>query len=97
MNYIILTKDEFSDMWRRQDAGDKGAAKRLLLEELTTGRQPILAIEVPFDLQLNVGEPGDETKKTIKTRVLKGDETTEEARQREADKNKTESDQSSGE
>ncbi len=90
MDYIIWTKVGFGDQWERKDTGDKGAVKRLILDELTQGREPILTIKVPFDLQLNVGEPGAEVKNTRKAKETPEEKAKREEAELEADKDKTE-------
>jgi len=92
MNYQIWTKDEYTDNWTRKDAGDLGAAKRLLLEELKKGGDPILTTEVPFDLVLKLGEPGAETKRKPVKKETATDEKAEEETPSEVDQDKTEPD-----
>lgn len=87
MDYTIWTKEEFGDSWKRQDAGDKGAAKRLILEEMKSGREPILTVEVPFDLKLEVGDPGAEVKKTRGKNDPPADDKPEEGSTNETDQN----------
>ncbi len=72
MDYIILVKEEFSDLWAKKDAGDLAAAKREILAAEKTGRGTILAVAVPFEVQLKVGEPGTETKKSARQKYREG-------------------------
>ena len=85
MDYQIWTKSEFGDDWQRTDAGDLEAAKRELLAASKKGLEPILTVEVPFDLQLKVGEPGAEVKRPREKKTEKTEEKTEEATKSEAD------------
>ena len=84
MDYQVWTKAEFGDQWDRQDCGDIDAAKRTLLEASKAGKEAMLTVEVPFELELKVGEPGAEPKTPRKTAKQLADEKAEEERKREA-------------
>ncbi len=92
MDYIVWIKDEYGDLWGRADAGDKPAAKRIILEHMKAGREPVLTVEVPFELVLNVGEPGIEDKKTKTPKMPTSLEIPGEEGKGEADKNKAKPD-----
>lgn len=66
MNYQVWTKDQYADNWARVDCGDLGAAKRTILQAAKDGKQTVLTVEVPYEVQLKVGEPGEETPKLRK-------------------------------
>lgn len=90
MDYTVWMKDEYEEAWRPQECGDLGAAKRKVLEAAKEGKEVRMTAEVTFELQLKVGEPGAEVKKT-KTKVKPpAGETTQEEEKVEADKDKPE-------
>lgn len=97
MDYQIWIKEEFGDTWSRVDAGDLGAAKREILVASKAGKEAILTVEVPFSLELKVGEPGGETKKRRTTKEQPAEESQEEGAENEADKDPAEQDQNPGE
>ncbi|GAJ16150.1 unnamed protein product, partial [marine sediment metagenome] len=76
----------------REDCGDLGAAKRKILDATKEGRAVSLTQELPFELQLKVGEPGAEVKKTAKTAKTAADAAVEEAIKSETNPDKPESD-----
>lgn len=87
MDYTIWTKEEFGDTWKRQDAGDEQAAKRIILEEMKQGREPVLTVEIPFNLKLEVGGPGAEVKKPRGKRDSPAGDQPEEGSTNETDQN----------
>ena len=62
MDYQIWKKDEFGDTWNREDCGDKEAAMRAILAARQAGKEVVMTIEVPFELKIELGEPGEEKK-----------------------------------
>ena len=64
MDYQIWIKNEYDEGFMKQEAGDLEAAKRVILVASKVGREVMLTVEVPFELELKIGEPGDELKKT---------------------------------
>lgn len=83
MDYIILVKEEFGDLWAKKDAGDVAAARREVLAAEKTGRQTILAVEVPFEVQLKIGEPGGESNRKLSAKKPPSSEKVEEAAESE--------------
>ena len=92
MDYQVWTKDEFGDQWNRDECGDLGAAKRELIAALKTGKEATLTVEVPFSLELKVGEPGAERKLKAKEKYRAGVKQPEEEVESEADQDPTEQD-----
>lgn len=97
MQYCIWTQDEYAKTWTLQTAGDKAAVKRMLLEELKQGRQPILTVEVPFSLQLEVGDAAKELKKAERDPEPPPEEPKKEDPENEADQDPPEQDKDTGE
>ena len=62
MDYQVWTKDEYGDTYTKVDCGDLEAAKREIDKAVRSGREPILTIEVPYELSIKTGEVGTETK-----------------------------------
>jgi len=85
MDYQVWIKDEYGDLWKREDCGDLGAAKRKILEAAKSGLQAALTQELPFELQLKVGEPGAEGKHPKRKEEKKVEQGKEEDTQDEAD------------
>lgn len=56
MGYIVLSKDEFSDTWTRQDVGDVDDAKVVILGLLQSGKEVKLTTPVDYELRLTVRE-----------------------------------------
>jgi len=90
MDYQVWIKDQYGDSWSREDAGDAGSAKRLILAASKEGKEVVLTVEVPFSLELKVGEPGGEVKKRKAGKEPAAEETQEEATKSEADQNQAE-------
>lgn len=62
MNYQVWIKDEFGESYTKVDCGDLPAAKREVDKAVRTGGEPILTVEVPYELSIKTGEAGSETK-----------------------------------
>jgi len=75
MDYQVWTKDEFEG-WKKVDCGDLPAAQRELLKALTSGQEPLLTVEVPYDFNVNIkeGEIGAVKKSKAKPDKGPGDE-----------------------
>ena len=86
MNYTVWIQEEFGDTWMPHECGDVGAVKRKVLEAAKSGLTVRVTVEVPFELQLKVGEPGTEVKMTAKEKYRAGIEKTAEEAEVEADK-----------
>jgi len=63
MDYQVWIKDEFGDNYTKVDCGDLAAAKREIDKAVRTGGEPILTVEVPYELSIKTGEAGSEVKK----------------------------------
>lgn len=73
MNYQVWTKEEFEEKYTKVECGDLPAAKRHIDEAVRAGREPILTVEVPYELSIKTGEVGSEVKKsTTKPRESPG-------------------------
>lgn len=90
MDYQVWIKREFGEEWSREDCGDLGAAKRRILDASKQGEKAALTVEVPFSLELKVGEPGGEVKKKPAKKASPGDKTPGEEGKGEADKDPAE-------
>jgi len=64
MDYQVWIKEEFGDTYKKVDCGDLGAAKREIDKAVRTGGEPILTVEVPYELSIKTGEAGSEAKKS---------------------------------
>ena len=91
MDYQVWSKDEFGDTYTKVDCGDLDAARREIDAAVRKGGEPILTIEVPYELNIKVSAVGTEALKLPKPK--KEPETKrEEAAGSEADQGKPESD-----
>ena len=90
MDYTVWIKDEFAEGWVPHDCGDQTAAKRKVLDAAKLGREVRMTVEVPFEVQLKVGEPGAEVRRKGKKPEPPAEETTEEELKNEADQNPAE-------
>lgn len=59
LKYSIFSKDNFGDMWTRSEVADDEEAKKKLLELQKEKVETVLVVEVPFELELKIGEVGD--------------------------------------
>jgi len=96
MDHLVLTKEEFGDLWSLEECGDIPAAKRKVLEATKKGATVRLAVEVPFSVELKVGEPGGEGKTPKTPKPGKSGSKSQEELNREADQSQSEQDQNSG-
>ena len=64
MDYQVWTKEEFGENYTKVDCGDLSAARREIDKAVRQGREPILTVEVPYELGIKVGEVGSEPKKS---------------------------------
>ena len=71
MDYQVWTKEDFGDTYKKVDCGDLGAVKRELDRAVRDGKEPLLTIEVPYELSIKIQEVGSEAKKG-KTKPDKG-------------------------
>lgn len=85
MDYQVWTKEEYGDNYTKVDCGDLAAAEREIDAAVRRGEEPILTVEVPYELSIKVSEVGEEVPKT-KVYQRKGTITVEEGAESEADK-----------
>lgn len=64
MDYQVWTKEEFGDNYTKVDCGDLAAVKREIDKAVRKGGEPILTVEVPYELSIKVSEVGSETVKS---------------------------------
>ena len=64
MDYQVWTKEEYGDLWKKVDCGDPAAVKRELDKAVRAGLEPLVTVEVPYELSIKLGEVGSETKKS---------------------------------
>ena len=55
MSYQVWTKDEFEG-WKRKDCEDLLAAQVEIMAALKRGAEPLLTLEVPFDVNIKIKE-----------------------------------------
>ena len=55
MNYQVWTHDEYTG-WIKVECGDLPAVKREVLEALKQGKDPMVTVEVPYDVNIKVME-----------------------------------------
>lgn len=87
MDYQIWTKQGYSETWERKDAGDEAALKRILEAEVKAGHDPVVTVEVPWELTLKIGKVGEEPPKPPRTPTALG-KILKEGAKSEADKGK---------
>ena len=63
MDYQVWIEDEYAHTWSKVDCGDLEAAKREVDKAVRAGANPLLTVEVPYTLNIKVGEIGSETSK----------------------------------
>ena len=64
MDYQVWTKAEYGEEWTRVVCGDLVAAKREIDKAVRAGGEPMLTVEVPYELNIKVSEVGSEVKKS---------------------------------
>lgn len=95
MDYQVWIKDEYEQKYAKVDCGDLLAAKRVIDEAVRAGGEPILTVEVPYSLAIQVEPLGTEkskhrgAKKETETKV-------EEEPKSEADQGEAEPSESTG-
>ena len=90
MDYTVWIKDEYEDKWLPHECGDAGAVKSKVLEAANQALTVRITVEVPFEIQLKIGEPGAEGRKQTGTRSKKVEETPEEVSEDETHQDKPE-------
>lgn len=63
MNYQVWSKEEYGELWKKVDCEDIAAAKGEIDKAVRAGGEPILTVEVPYELNIKVSEVGSEVKK----------------------------------
>lgn len=64
MNYQVWTKADYEEMWKRVDCVDIAAVKRELDKSVRAGQEPLVTVEVPYELGIKLSEVGSEVKKS---------------------------------
>ena len=88
MDYQVWIKDESYQLYNKVDCGDLPAAKREIDKAVRAGLEPVLTIEVPYELGIKVGEVGKEAPKHKPKPTPPGDKV-EEGAAHEAAEDKT--------
>ena len=67
MNYQVWTKDEYEG-WKRADCPDIETVKASVLAAIKTGKDPLVTVEVPFDVNIKIkeGKIGETTESEAK-------------------------------
>ena len=60
MNYQVWIKNEYDESYEKVDCGDLPAARREIDKAVRAGREPLLTVEVPYELSIKVSEVGSE-------------------------------------
>ena len=71
MNYQVWSKEEYGELWKKVDCEDIAAAKSEIDKAVRAGGEPILTVEVPYELGIKIQEVGSEVKES-KTKSDKG-------------------------
>jgi len=53
--YQVWTKDDYEG-WKRKDCEDLAAAQGELLAALKAGKEPLLTVEIPFGVNIEIKE-----------------------------------------
>ena len=70
--YQVWTKDEYAEGYTKVDCGDLPSVKREILKAVKEGKDPLITMEVPFDVNINVKEAEIGKVKESKTERHKG-------------------------
>lgn len=62
MDYQIWIKDEYQELYSKVDCGDLAAVKRELDKAVRAGGEPLLTVEILYELGIKVSEVGEEKK-----------------------------------
>jgi len=90
MDYQVWTQEYAGADWKRENVGDLPAAKRAVLAAAKEGKETILTVEVPFSIELKVGEPGAEVRKTKTPKTPAAGDKQEDGGDHEADQDQSE-------
>lgn len=71
MNYQVWTKDEFEG-WKREDCADIQEVQKAIFKALTSGKDPLVTVEVPFDVNIKIKEDKIDEVTPRKTKDDKG-------------------------
>jgi predicted transcriptional regulator len=63
MEYQVWTKEDFGETYKKVDCGDMDAVRRELDKAVREGKEPLLTVEVPYELSIKIQEVGSEAKK----------------------------------
>ena len=55
MDYQVWTKDEYTG-WEKVDCGDAAAVQREIEKAIRAGLEPLVTVEVPYDLNIKLKE-----------------------------------------
>lgn len=55
MNFQVWTHDEYEG-WKREDCADIQEVQKAILKALTSGKDPLVTVEVPFDVDIKIKE-----------------------------------------
>ena len=64
MEYQVWTKEEYGELYKKVDCGDITAVKRELDKAVRAGLEPLVTVEVPYELNIKLSEVGSEVKKS---------------------------------
>lgn len=64
MDYQVWTKNEYGEEWTKVVCGDLTAVRREIDKAVRAGGEPMLTVEVPYELSIKVSEVGSEVKES---------------------------------
>lgn len=95
MEYQVWTKDEYQEQYTKVDCADLPAARLQIDKDVRAGREPMLTVQVPYEIGIKIGEVGAEVPKSRK-KSSKAEEEKKEDEKVEAQESETEPDPSPG-
>ena len=97
MDYQVWTKDEYTEGWKKVDCGDAPAVQREIEKAVRAGKEPLVTLEVPYDVTIKLKEALIGEAKKSKTKLDKGPGAESDSEVRRGDESPTEElDQGSG-
>lgn len=70
--YQVWTKEEYAEGWSKVDCGDLQAVQREILKAVKDGKDPLITMEIPFDISIKIKEAEIGKVKESKARRGKG-------------------------
>ena len=64
MEYQVWVKEEYGELWKKVACSDIPTVKRELDKAVRAGQEPLVTVEVPYELSIKLSEVGSEVKKS---------------------------------